>query len=195
MINPANAISIARTIMVFASIYLLLEIQGDVANVTALIIITIAVLLDAVDGKIARLFGFQSETGILTDLYADHIVANLIWVSLAFLGLVPIWIPLIATTRDLVVDWFRQVGSIKTGLNGFEQVTSLSFGWISASRTMRGLYGELKLVVWGLALLSIYFPLPTLVSLLAWTTLGICLLRAFPAISASWRFVVFVEPK
>ncbi len=195
MINPASAISIARTIMVFASIYLLLEIRGDVANVTALIIIAIAVLLDAVDGKIARAFGFQSETGMLTDLYADHIVANLIWVSLAFLGLVPIWIPLIATTRDLIVDWFRQVGSIKTGLNGFEQVTNLSFGWISASRTMRGLYGGLKLVVWGLALLSIYFPLPKLVPLLAWTTLGICLLRAFPAISASWRFVVFVEPK
>lgn len=190
-INPANIISVFRVIMVFVAVYFLLEVPTSFGKIFALTIISFAVLLDAVDGKIARKFGFEGEVGKLTDLYADHMVANIIWVSLAFLGLVSPWIPLIATTRDMAVDFFRQVVAAATGLNGFQQVAEVSTGWLSGSRPMRFGYGFLKLVAWAAALSLFYFPVHTAVSCLVWLTLFVCLLRAIPAFQAGWRHVVF----
>jgi len=180
-INPANLISIIRVAMIFVAVYFLLEVSTSQGNFIALIIISAAIVLDAVDGKVARKFGYQDEVGKLTDLYADHVVANLIWVTLAFIGVVPVWIPLIATTRDMAVDFFRQIISIQTGKNGFEQVVNLPTGWLSASRSMRFVYALLKLGVWALALTAMYFPITTIVNYLAWLTLFVCLLRAVPA--------------
>ena len=124
---------------------------------------------------------FRGEVGKLSDLYADHIVANAVWVTLAFLDLVPIWVPLITTTRDLVVDWFRQTGAFCTGLNGFEQVENSRFRWLVSSRWMRASYGGLKLVVWGFALASIFMSLGVVLPLIVWVTVAVCLLRALPS--------------
>ena len=193
-INPANFISVFRIFLVFVAVYLLVEDGGKNGTLVAASIIALAVMLDAVDGMVARTFGFEGEVGKISDLYADHIVANVIWVTLAFIGLVPVWVPLITTTRDFAVDWLRQAGSFCTGLNGFEQVEESHFHWLVSSRWMRASYGVLKLASWGLALASIFLPIGAIFPIVVWMTVVVCLLRAFPAFSASWKYVLLTRP-
>lgn len=151
-------------------------------------------LLDAIDGKVASVWGYDDEVGKLSDLYADHIFANVIWVALASLGLVSVWIPLVTTTRDLVVDWFRQASAVRTGLNGFQQVRASGWRWVVSSRTMRFLYAGAKVVVWCAAVIGLYFPISGMIRMLVGLTVGLCLLRAIPAVTAGWRHVFLAEP-
>ena len=191
-INPANIICIVRVILAFVAIYLLLEVKGTTGNLCASGIIFVAIMLDAVDGMVARWFGFEGEVGKLSDLYADHIVANIFWVSFSSLGLISVWVPLITTTRDMIVDWLRQVYSSATGMNGFQQVDSSRFKWIVSSRFMRAFYAGLKLCSWSGLVLSLFFSVMTpYVQVLIGITVVVCLLRAIPSISVSWRYVVY----
>ena len=193
-INPANLISVFRTLLVFVAVYLLVEVGGKNGTLTAISIIAFAILLDAVDGIVARVFGFEGEAGKLSDLYADHIVANTVWVTLAFLDLVPVWVPPITTTRDLVVDWFRQAAALCTGLNGFEQVENSSLHWLVSSRWMRASYGGLKLAAWGLVSVSIMMPIGPLLPIVIWVTVTVCFFRAFPTLLMNWKYVMLARP-
>jgi len=189
-INVANLISIARAFLAFVAAGLLLYGDGESFAVAAASVIFIAVFLDALDGHIARKFGYQSKVGELTDLYTDHILANTVWVVLSYFGFVSVWVPLTTTTRDLIVDWFRQAGFTVTGLNGFEQVRLSRFQWIVSSRHMRALYGGLKACSWvGLLVLPMESQMPIVV----WITVAVCLLRSFPSISVNWKHIVFVR--
>ena len=58
-INPANLISVFRALLVFVAVYLLVEVGGRNGTLAAASIVAFAVLLDAIDGIVARAFGFQ----------------------------------------------------------------------------------------------------------------------------------------
>ena len=79
-INSANVLSISRVILGLITAAILLGSNADKRFLIAMTLIVLAVITDSIDGRIARRFGFESEVGKLSDRYADHIFANIVWV-------------------------------------------------------------------------------------------------------------------
>lgn len=195
-VNPATAVTIIRVLMIFVAIVIIRLAVSKGLVFTAAIIVAMGIVLDALDGKIARLCGCQDEVGKLSDIYADHIVANAMWVTLAVSGLVPLWVPLVTTTRDLVVDWFRQATAIRTGLNAFQQVEISRFRWIVSSRMMRGGYATMKLMAWVGLILSAYLTVSEVgLQVLVVSTVIICIVRALPCIKSGWKHVLVLADR
>ncbi len=184
----ANVLCLIRIAGSFTAGYLLLSGSHSEPRALALLIIIGCVLLDAIDGRVARYFGQADEVGTLADLFADHIFANTIWVCLALLGLVSPWVPLVTTSRDMVVDWFRESNRLVTK-NGFEQVARSHLHWLCSSRTMRALYGGAKVTTWVLVLVPV---VPGNVAVIVtWLAVTMCLVRALPSLTSGWRTILF----
>jgi cardiolipin synthase (CMP-forming) len=62
-----------------------------------------AALSDAADGFLARRYGWQSELGAVLDPIADKLMLATVFVTLAYLKLVPLWLMAAAVIRDFVI--------------------------------------------------------------------------------------------
>lgn len=63
----------------------------------------IAALSDVADGFLAKKFGWQSALGALLDPLADKLLLAAVFITLAYLGLVPLWLMAAAVARDTVI--------------------------------------------------------------------------------------------
>ena len=63
----------------------------------------IAAVSDALDGFLARRFGWQSELGGMLDPLADKLMLATVFVMLAWLGCVPPWLTGVVLARDAVI--------------------------------------------------------------------------------------------
>jgi len=72
----------------------------------ALAVFTIAGLSDGLDGYLARKFNLQSELGGFLDPVADKVLMVSAYITLALLGLLPIWVVLIVVARDFLIIGF-----------------------------------------------------------------------------------------
>ncbi len=70
---------------------------------TTLILFAIAALSDALDGFLARRFGWQSELGSILDPIADKLLLATVFISLGVMGLVPLWLMAAALARDAII--------------------------------------------------------------------------------------------
>lgn len=79
------------------------------------------------------------------------------WVAWALLGLVGPVVPLLALSRDLVVDWLRQTQALRAGA---DPLARGAMGLLWHSRPVRALYGGLKLLcaLWGALALGGLLP-------------------------------------
>ncbi len=68
-----------------------------------LMLFAIAALSDALDGFLARRFGWQSELGSILDPIADKLLLATVFISLTVLGLVPLWLMAAALVRDAII--------------------------------------------------------------------------------------------
>src|SRR5277367_6146013 len=71
--------------------------------VTTIALFGIAALSDAADGFLAKRFGWQSELGAILDPAADKLLLATVFVTLAYLGLVPLWLMAAALARDAII--------------------------------------------------------------------------------------------
>jgi CDP-diacylglycerol---glycerol-3-phosphate 3-phosphatidyltransferase len=55
--------------------------------------------------------GKVSLFGSIYDIAANRVVENVLWVVLANLDLVPVWVALVFVTRGILVDAVRSVGA------------------------------------------------------------------------------------
>jgi cardiolipin synthase len=62
-----------------------------------------ACLTDALDGLIARMTGTQTELGAILDPVADKLLIVSSFITLAFLGPIPIWLVIIVVSRDIIL--------------------------------------------------------------------------------------------
>ena len=69
----------------------------------SIILFAIAAVSDAVDGYLARRFGWQSELGGVLDSIADKMLLATAFVTLSFLKLVPPWLMVAAVARDVII--------------------------------------------------------------------------------------------
>jgi cardiolipin synthase len=70
---------------------------------TTIALFGIAALSDAADGFLAKRYGWQSELGAILDPAADKLLLATVFITLAYLGLVPRWLMAAAIARDLII--------------------------------------------------------------------------------------------
>ena len=102
------------------------DINGVVVQLNYIIagfIFIIASLTDFLDGYIARKYNLVTDTGKMLDAIADKVLVSPILILLACDGFIPVIIPVIYITRDIIVDAVKMqaaskgkvVAAIKTG--------------------------------------------------------------------------------
>lgn len=189
----ANLITLGRFFLLFllvASAYAAPP-AWQLVNAPLLLLI---IGLDGVDGYVARKRNETSVFGSIFDIAIDRAVENVLWVVLADLGLVPIWVAIVFITRASIVDSIRHA-ALSRGKTPFESIHSQLGRVLVSGRFMRGLYGVLKAATFGWVFLL--QPLPSLVpeiwarfsepalstaGLLIYASVTVCLLRALPVV-------------
>jgi cardiolipin synthase len=71
--------------------------------VTTLWLFAVAAGSDAVDGYLARRFGWQTELGGMLDPVADKLMLATVFIMFAVLGEAPLWLTAAVITRDCVI--------------------------------------------------------------------------------------------
>ena len=94
-----NLISILRIFLSVPVVWMLLVHEFG----AALVLFAIAGISDGLDGYLAKHFGWKSHLGGLLDPLADKVLLVSSYLSLALLGIIPIWLVLIVILRDLVI--------------------------------------------------------------------------------------------
>jgi len=94
-----NLITLARLVMVPMIVWAIIS----EANVAAFFIFVIAGVGDAVDGFIARTWNLRSQLGAYLDPIADKALLVSIYLPLAFLQEIPLWLVLLVVSRDLLI--------------------------------------------------------------------------------------------
>ncbi len=94
-----NLISILRIFLSIPVVWMLLEQQFGVA----LVLFLVAGISDGLDGFLAKRYGWQSQLGGLLDPLADKVLLVSSYLSLALIGIVPVWLVLLVILRDLVI--------------------------------------------------------------------------------------------
>jgi len=185
----ANLITLARLPLLLILVALLF-VPNFTLRLLGLILLIILFLMDWFDGYVARLRNEVTELGAVLDIAIDRAVENILWVAFMYLGLVPLWVPIIFLIRSFIVDSIRGV-ALAQGKSGFGMMHSTLGRFLVASRFMRALYGLAKGVIFGLLYLTWALTLkdpnilitlhPVNQSLIFFTT-GLCVIRGLPVI-------------
>jgi len=142
----ANAITVGRVVLLFVGIGLLYTSERR-SLVLAWILLLVVFVGDALDGIVARRRGATTVFGAVFDIAGDRVVENALWIVFADLGLIGVWAPLLVMTRGFLVDGLRSV-ALQAGRTPFGERTMARTRltrFLTASRTMRALYGVAKL--------------------------------------------------
>lgn len=83
------------------------------SNSVAVFLLALSIILDFIDGKIARGKGQVSKFGSYWDQLSDKLLVNLLWVSMLALGIFPLWAVLLNLAREFVVHEVRLVAKSK----------------------------------------------------------------------------------
>lgn len=94
-----NLISIARIFLSLPVAYLLLEQRFS----EALLLFFVAGLSDALDGFLAKRFGWHSRLGSILDPLADKALLVTSYFCLAWIEIIPVWLVLMVFGRDLII--------------------------------------------------------------------------------------------
>jgi len=70
---------------------------------TAFVLIFIAAFSDALDGYLAKRFGWSSHLGALLDPLADKVFMAGSFIAAVWVGLIPLWITVIVIARDVII--------------------------------------------------------------------------------------------
>lgn len=189
----ANAITLARLALLFVLVAMAYWAppRWQLLDPPLLLLI---ISLDGLDGWVARRRGEASLFGAVFDIAADRVVEVVLWLVLADLGLVPIWVAILFVTRGVLVDSIRYARIASGG--GVFDMTSRIGRFLVAGRFMRGAYGALKAVAFGWLLMlqpwprldpgswAEWLPLTTPVTAaLVYACVALCLARGLPVIA------------
>ena len=193
----ANLITLSRFLLLFVILWLACEepTAWQLINVPLVVLLFIA---DGLDGFVARRSHTTTRFGAVFDIAADRIVEYALWVILAHIDLVPIWVPLLFIVRGSIVDTIRATGS-EEGTSPFEMLRSPIARFLVASGWLRTSYAVIKAVTF--AWLLMLRPLPETAPelwaqrgqelqavgrLLVYSSVVLCLARGLPVV---WEFV------
>lgn len=190
----ANLVSVSRLLLVGLVIWIAYQ-PPSYWQLTAVPILIIAFVTDALDGYLARKREESSVFGAMLDIAVDRIVELSLWVVLVDLKLVGVWVPLVFIVRGSLVDAIRGGESGRLGVAPFDTIVSQFGRWLVKSHFMRAFYAVLKAVAFCWLLLILPFPslfpdfwrdwawlLEGIGAVLVWAAVLICLARGLPVI-------------
>lgn len=189
----ANWVTFGRFLLLFALLAVVYSGMPMLQLVNAPLTILI-IALDGVDGWVARRFNQETLFGATFDIAIDRIVEIVLWVVLAHLGFIGVWVPLLFIIRGNLVDAIRSRGAA-AGTAAFDMMESGIGRFLVAGRFMRGFYAVLKAVTFSWILFWQPFPilaphfwhvaggwLSGIGLGLAWFSAAICVARGLPVI-------------
>jgi cardiolipin synthase len=94
-----NAICMMRMALAVPIVWLLAEGQYG----ATLVLFGIAAASDGLDGYLAKKFNWTSELGKVLDPVADKLLLVSVFITLAWTGLVPVWLAAAAVARDVII--------------------------------------------------------------------------------------------
>jgi cardiolipin synthase len=98
-LNIPNLITLGRVMLVPVVFWLMLAGEAK----SAFILFVVAGVSDAVDGYLAKRFGWTTELGAYLDPLADKLLIVCIFVALGFRGQLPTWLVIAVVTRDVLI--------------------------------------------------------------------------------------------
>ena len=201
-----NQITVLRVLAAFAAVALFGHGAG--ANIAAVALTVTAIVLDAVDGWVARRKNLSTPLGAQLDILGDRVIENLYFTYFAVCGLIPLWVPVLFFVRGTATDFVRGIAA-RQGRSGFGRSSMLEARWaqaLVASRASRAAYGVMKCVCFcavgsqlavasadaaTLALVGESLPkmIATGAQALLWLTVAFCVVRGLPVLWEGRRYV------
>jgi phosphatidylglycerophosphate synthase len=190
----ANWITLSRFPLLLLNILILY--RGTVPiRLVGVGLLFFGLMLDTVDGMVARRTGKTSLFGSVLDIAADRTYELVLWLCFADLRLIPLAIPLIVIARTTLTDAFRSIG-VRQGTAPFAQHRTGLGRFLVGSTFMRVGYSIAKTTAFcGLALAQALGGLsagsasarlvPSLMlglRVTAWIAVAFCVLRGLPVI-------------
>jgi CDP-diacylglycerol---glycerol-3-phosphate 3-phosphatidyltransferase len=193
----ANWITLSRFPLLLLSV-LILYLGSPALQLVGVGLLFVGLLLDTVDGMVARRSGQVSLFGSVLDIAADRTYELVLWVCFADLGMISPIIPLIVVARTTLTDAIRSMGVGKGQAPFAQHHTSLA-RFLVGSSWMRTGYAVGKVTAFcGLALghavagisgetalRGTVAPMMPLLGVVVWITVGLCVLRGLPVIAGS----------
>jgi CDP-diacylglycerol---glycerol-3-phosphate 3-phosphatidyltransferase len=146
-------------------------------------------MLDTVDGVVARTRGETSLVGSVLDIAADRTYELVLWIWFAGIGMIPLAIPVIVAVRTTLTDALRSVGVAGGSAPLTQHRTALGLFLVN-STWMRTGYAVSKVLTFcglGLALALANGELNQIAGILAWITTGFCVVRGLPVLAHAAR--------
>ncbi|HEY3011293.1 MAG TPA: CDP-alcohol phosphatidyltransferase family protein [Gemmatimonadales bacterium] len=195
----ANWITLSRFPLLLV-IILVLYFGLPLMRLAGVVLLFVALMLDTVDGMVARKTGQTSLFGSVLDIAADRTYELVLWVCFADLRMIPVAIPLIIITRTTLTDALRSIG-VGQGTAPFAQHRTALGRFLVGSTWMRTGYAVTKVITFcGLALAEAFGgfpaettmaravpPMMTVLQVVAWLAVGFCVFRGLPVIVHSLR--------
>jgi CDP-diacylglycerol--glycerol-3-phosphate 3-phosphatidyltransferase len=174
--------------------------SGPEVRLVLVPILFLLLMLDTVDGQVARARKQTSLLGSVLDIAADRAHELALWVAFCDLDLIPAAIPFIVIVRTTLTDSFRSIG-VRQGEAPFDQYQGRLARFLVKSSWMRSSYGISKIVAFcglTLALALRGFPEGSIEAdwaplvhriflIISWAAAAICVLRGLPVIIGSVR--------
>jgi CDP-diacylglycerol--glycerol-3-phosphate 3-phosphatidyltransferase len=190
----ANLITLFRFLLLFLLVAMAYWAPPDWQLVNAPLLVLI-IALDGLDGYVARRRGETSVFGSIFDIAVDRVVENVLWIVLADLGLVPMWVALVFIVRGCIVDSIRYA-AISGGQTAFGMMRSPLGRALVAGRTMRGIYGAVKAATFAWVLFLQPWPAldgsawaswsaaaSSVTMVLVYASVALCIVRGVPVIA------------
>jgi len=173
-----------------------------------------AIVLDAVDGHIARKKKLATPEGAQIDILGDRMIENMFFTYFAVMGMVSLWLPMLFFARGAATDFLRGL-AFKAGHSGWGMNAMVQNRWgraVVASRWSRGLYATMKCLCFcylGLEMALTRGPVALLSPVglntqlliragahsLAWATAVFCVVRALPIFLEGWKYFTTRVPQ
>lgn len=190
----ANLITLSRLLLLIVVVAIAYQPPSwyQFLNIFLLIVVFAT---DGFDGYVARKRNETSLFGAMFDIAGDRIVELTMWIVLADLGLVAVWVPLVFVIRGTIVDAIRASQTTHRQQSPFAMMQSPLGRWLVAGKFMRIFYAVLKAVAfcWLLLIQPMPAMLPAvwqdwggvlagIADFLVYLAVLICIVRGLPVV-------------
>jgi CDP-diacylglycerol--glycerol-3-phosphate 3-phosphatidyltransferase len=187
--NVANLITVLRFPLLVV-VVLLLYLGGSVGQLIDAPLIVALILMDSLDGIVARRRDEQTLIGSALDIAADRAVEIALWVTYAHLRLISVVVPLTVVIRGALTDSIRNV-ALQHGQSAHSMMRASWSRWLVASGAMRSAYAIIKTIAFTLLALALglktgghaaWHSVWLVASVISWMALALCIVRGLPVL-------------
>jgi cardiolipin synthase (CMP-forming) len=132
--SPRHIPNIISTIRILLVVPIAVSLADHRLSIT-IVLFGVAALSDAADGFLAKRYGWQSALGGILDPAADKVLLATVFITLAYLKLIPLWLMAAAVARDAIIVcgallyryWFGPLTARPSILSKFNTLCQAAF--------------------------------------------------------------------